>query len=176
MTQEVLLRLALKAGRTKLKTGWRSHIWTTSLVPRLIVAWAASACGLQLRTLLYTIFSCSRLWTTAGALEVLVPLDAWAVVSGVGMSLVQRIFRSQWAGRACLMEAWRKHPFLDTLVPVGAGRYGTTVVTFLSSVWKGSSDCQGTACEGAVNSGLRMFDREEQRVQLLGISTIFYVW
>lgn len=55
VTQEALLRLALKAGRAKLKTGWRRHIWTTSLVPRLIIARAASICGLQLRTLLYAL-------------------------------------------------------------------------------------------------------------------------
>lgn len=172
MTEEALLRLTLKRGRAKLKTGQRRHIWTTSLVPRLIIAWAVPTGGLPLRTPLYALSfpaaGCEPQWES---LKFFFLWGAWAVVSEVGRSLVQHIFRSQWAQRVSAsgrLEA-----------PGHPGACGSWQVwhhgcCLLSSIWKGSSDCWGMACVGAI--GLSIFNRGEQKFSLLGVSAVFCVW
>lgn len=169
MTREALLWLAVKSGKVEFKTSWRRRIWTTSLVPRLIIPWAASAYSPQLRTLL------SALSLAAAGCdpqqEPSKPLSPWA----------REQWSLRWAGLWCSAASdlgrqgesvwWGQGeipPSLDSLVLVAAGGYVTTAATVLSSIWKGSRFCQGMVCEGEVNSGLRMFHRAEQKSSALG--------
>lgn len=117
----------------ELNSGWRRCIQTTSLVPRVTLAWAAP-CGPQLGTPL-----CAAGFEPQQEPWSPRPLVVWAVVSRVGRSLLRSISTSQRAGSICWRR--RKLPFLGTQTLVAAGGSSATATTFFSSVWKGSGDC-----------------------------------